>query len=221
MGPHRRHLPGHPQLAAIESARRRMERSDLRLRLPDGKEVTLGSVTRGTSKRAPECAVLFGLARQFRPNRCLELGTSVGISGAYQAAALHLNEHGVLISLDLREAVVEQARILWNSLGLDRAEIVLGRFADTLPGVLADQACDYAFIDGHHQEGPTLAYFRAIADCAPRGCVLVFDDIHWSPGMERAWARIVTDPAVAEYADLGWLGIVLLDADGSPSGSAR
>src|SRR5215218_306872 len=43
---------------------------------------------------------LMRLVRELRPRSCLELGTGLGISGAYQAASLELNRAGELTTLD-------------------------------------------------------------------------------------------------------------------------
>jgi len=36
----------------------------------------------------------------------------------------------------------------------------------------------------------------------------VFDDIHWSPGMERAWEKIRAHPKITVSLDLLRLGLV-------------
>ena len=38
--------------------------------------------------------------------------------------------------------------------------------------------------------------------------MIIFDDIHWSAGMEEAWAFIVAHPAVTLSIDLFFIGIV-------------
>jgi hypothetical protein len=37
---------------------------------------------------------------------------------------------------------------------------------------------------------------------------MVFDDIHWSEGMERAWEEIKRDPAVTLTIDIFFVGLV-------------
>ena len=44
--------------------------------------------------------LLFKLIREFKPLNSVELGTCLGISGAYQAAAQKLNKSGRLITLE-------------------------------------------------------------------------------------------------------------------------
>ena len=83
---------------------------------------------------------------------------------------------------------------------------VLGLFEDTLESALGEPV-DFAFIDGHHQYEPTLDYFDRIWRRSREGAVFIFDDIRWSVGMERAWARLKTDPRLSIVVDLCGLGV--------------
>ncbi|HEX2362901.1 MAG TPA: class I SAM-dependent methyltransferase [Jiangellaceae bacterium] len=154
--------------------------------------------------------VLLALVRAFGPGRGLEMGTSVGVSAAYQASGMHLNGSGELVTLEGHHDLVEQARELWRSLGLVNVTAVVGRFDNSLPRVLRANRLDYAFIDGNHHETATVQYFERIAARANPGALLVFDDITWSPGMLRAWKRIRRDPRIAAHATTGRFGVVVL-----------
>jgi hypothetical protein len=55
---------------------------------------TVGEVSKGASKPYFWSLLLFKLIRKFRPSICLELGTCLGISASFQAAALKLNGIG-------------------------------------------------------------------------------------------------------------------------------
>jgi predicted O-methyltransferase YrrM len=181
----------------------------------------VGEACKRASSRRRKAMVLYGLVRRLAPNHALELGTFVGISGAYQAMGLrHAAPRGLLrrrrpvgrlITLEGAPAWAAIAEETFASAGLDNVEIVVGRFADTLPSVLGGQPLGYAFIDGHHDEEATLDYFERIVPCADGG-VLVVDDIRWNEGMERAWSRIVADERVDLAVDLGHYGIVHLTA---------
>ena len=145
---------------------------------------------------------LFRLIREFQPNHCLELGTNLGISSAYQAAALEANGRGHLVTLEGADSLAELARENLRSLSLARrVDVVTGQFDDTLETILTTDGgakIDYAFIDGRHDEQATLDYFHEIkSDVAPTGGLLVFDDVDWSDGMHRAWTAICNDASVA------------------------
>jgi predicted O-methyltransferase YrrM len=67
---------------------------------------------------------------------------------------------------------------------------------------------DLAFIDGNHRQEPTERYFKEILNNINNDSVIIFDDIHWSADMEKAWENIKNDPAVRCTVDLFFIGIV-------------
>lgn len=152
---------------------------------------TVGAIARRASQ-APETAlVLMKLVRMWQPAFGVELGTCVGVSSAYQAAALALNGRGRLVTLEGYATLADAARENFASLGLDNVEVVVGKFKDTLGPVLERAPVDYAFVDGHHDEAATERYFEMLLGAADEDALCVFDDINWSPGMQRAWRYIV------------------------------
>ncbi|MHC4339182.1 MAG: O-methyltransferase [Planctomycetota bacterium] len=218
-------------LDAIEALRRRLNRSDEPLETVDygagsGSEnrsedamrsgrphrTTVGRLAGERSKSAKWCRMLFQLVRECRPTSCLELGTCLGVSAAYQAAALSLNGAGRLTTIEGAPALASLARKNLDNLGLDRVDIRAGRFQDTLDGVLAEIApVDYVFIDGHHDGAATLRYFERVASCLGAPAIVVFDDIRWSRGMLAAWRQVTADARVAIGVDLFNLGVTVVD----------
>ncbi|OHB75349.1 MAG: hypothetical protein A2Z34_04910, partial [Planctomycetes bacterium RBG_16_59_8] len=89
---------------------------------------TVGEVSRGASKPYFWSLLLFKLIRKFAPSSCLELGTCLGISGAYQASALKLNANGRLVTMEGAKALASLAEQHFQQLGLDNVRVVVGRF---------------------------------------------------------------------------------------------
>jgi predicted O-methyltransferase YrrM len=215
--------------AAVDWFRRIEERRHALLRSDDVVEVRLGEyidhpegehvdrravaeVCRNDSKPPHWGRLLFSIVRELRPRSALELGAGVGLSAAYQAAALELVGDGRLLTLEAAEQRVALSRETLRELGLGvRAEVRHGRFAEALEPALAELApIDYAFIDGHHEEEATLRYWGAISPNLARPAVVLFDDIRWSPGMIRAWGTLCHDPQIDLAADLGTAGACLV-----------
>jgi prepilin-type processing-associated H-X9-DG protein len=201
------------RMRAVEALRRRLLTSFGRL---EASEFDPGRGTRiaraALSSKSPFWArVLFSLIRESRPESCLELGTNMGISAAYQASALKLNGAGTLVSLEGAKPRARTARRNLAELGLDNVEVVVGPFRDTLPEVLRGLgAVNYAFIDGHHDEQATKRYFELIASNPSSLALVVLDDISWSDGMRRAWSAIEHDPRVRLTVDLHVLGLCVM-----------
>jgi predicted O-methyltransferase YrrM len=161
------------------------------------------------SSKSPFWArLLYALVRESRPAACLELGTNLGISAAYQALALEMNGTGTLVTLEGSEPRARLARRTLEALGLGRVEVVVGRFDETLPGVLGRTGrVSFAFVDGHHEEEATQRYFTQLEPHLDGGALVVFDDIAWSAGMRRAWLRLRAVPRIGAVADLRVLGV--------------
>ena len=158
-------------------------------------------------------AILHELVREYSPSSGLELGTCLGLSAAYQGSAMEINGAGRLITLEGAESLAGVSQKNLEGLGLDqRVSISIGRFSDTIDDAIRDLApIDYAFIDGHHDEHATLEYFELLLPHVAEQCILVFDDTSWTEGMKRAWATIQAHDSVRLSADLGALGICVLD----------
>ena len=173
-----------------------------------------GVVTTTTISRACRASTsrmwalfLFGLVRRLRPRRCLELGTCLGISAAYQAAAQRLNGDGTLVTLEGDPALAALAAQSLRGLGLEGIQLVPGRFQDTLQGVLEEHGpVDHAFIDGHHDGTATMGYFEQLLPHLAHPALLVFDDVSW-PGMRSAWRTIAHSGSVHLSSTLGNVGV--------------
>jgi predicted O-methyltransferase YrrM len=80
-----------------------------------------------------------------------------------------------------------------------------------LPALSKMRPADYAFIDGHHDEKATVQYFDQMYPHLSSRSMVVFDDIDWSPGMQRAWKEIEKNPRVSLAVDLGPVGVCVID----------
>ena len=167
-------------------------------------------VCRSASKSPMWCRLLFSLVREFKPDLCLELGTSIGISACYLGSALGINKKGKIITLEGSDSLASLADANFKSLGINRVELVKGRFNDTLSQILNHQkSIDFAFIDGHHDEQATFEYFLQILPFLTDDGLMVFDDISWSKGMERAWRKITAHEDIKISIDIFDVGICL------------
>jgi predicted O-methyltransferase YrrM len=171
----------------------------------------------GRSRTPLWCRQLLEMVLALRPASCVELGTCVGISSSYIAAALERNDHGRLVTIEAFAANVDIARRSFARLGLQRVEARRGTFEQVLTDVLAEQRpVDFVFVDGNHDEGATLGYAAAVKPFLAEDAIVVFDDISFSDGMERAWRRLASDPDATAAVDLGPVGLCLYG--GPPAG---
>jgi len=163
-----------------------------------------------TGKRLSE--FLFRLVLWRKPRQILELGTSLGLSAAYLAMA---NKESRIITLEGCPNIANCAQHNLNYLNLNQQVLVrVGEFSKTLDKSIADfKTLDLVFIDGHHAKIPTLKYWEKIKKHLTPGALVIFDDIHWSSGMEEAWETVKQDPGVQISIDLFYKGIILWNSD--------
>ena len=172
---------------------------------------TVGEVCQTNCKSQKWARLLFKLVREFKPSVCIELGTCLGISTAYLAAGLEINNNGKLITLEGAESLGSLAKDNLEYLGIDyRCKVVVGRFQDTLQSVLHENMpINFVFIDGHHDGTATKTYYRQISQYLSDGAVVVFDDINWSKGMESAWENIKNYTDIKISIDLSNIGVCI------------
>ncbi len=150
--------------------------------------------------------VLFRLVNKFEPQNMLELGTSLGISACYQIGA---NKKANFTTMEGCPETAKIARKVFESFNAKNVRIKVGDFSDTLSEVIDSyKELDYVFFDGNHQKKPTIEYFDKCLKKAHENSIFIFDDIHWSNGMEEAWEHIQKHPSVTCSIDIFWIGIV-------------
>lgn len=159
------------------------------------------------AKRPIWCRILFTLVESLKPEAALELGTCVGISGSYTAAAM--KGHGRLYTLEGSSDFAGVAKETMTSLKLPKnVSFVTGLFDNTLSATLSKEPkWDFVFIDGHHDGDATLRYVQAIRPLLAENAIILFDDIQWSKDMLRAWDTIVASDAFPLCMDLEEVGL--------------
>lgn len=170
------------------------------------KQKTIRQIAKTAVKPKKYSLLLYRMVRHYQPQTILELGTSLGLTTAYMAAA---NPQATLITIEGSRAIQQQALRNFQTLGMEFLKSLQGNFDVRLPEVLAavDQV-DLAFVDGNHRLEPTLNYFNQLLQKRTETSIFVFDDIHWSAEMEAAWRTIQQHPDVRYTIDLFFLGLV-------------
>ena len=172
-----------------------------------GTQRRVSAIARHAAKPPRLAQLLFRLVNHFQPATTLELGTSLGLTTAYLAAASSRQQ---VITFEGCPSTAAVARETFTRLRLRNVRLVEGNLDQTLPATLAalNKPVDFVFFDGNHRYEPTLRYFEQCLANAHENSVFVLDDIHWSAEMERAWDAIKAHPAVTVTVDLFYVGLV-------------
>ncbi len=168
-------------------------------------------ITNYSSKNKKISRLLFRLSRYFQPNNILELGTSMGLSAAYLASG---NKDSQVTTIEGCPNISAQAIKNIKSINIRNITAINGSFDQELPGYLSSiTQLDFAFIDGNHLEKPTINYFEQCLLKTVNSSCIIFDDIHWSEGMEKAWDYIQNHQDVTLSIDLFYMGIVFFNKE--------
>jgi len=199
----------------IERLRERLKYDDRMLTIEDfgaGSRVnshyqrSVSSIAKSALKQKKFSQLLFRMVNHYHPETILELGTSLGITTSYLAAA---DNNAKVITMEGASAVAAVARKNFESLQLNNIHIEEGNFDLTLDQVLQSlPAIDFAFVDGNHRRDPTIAYYHKLLPKTNDQSILIFDDVHWSREMEEAWEYIKAQPEVTLSIDLFFIGII-------------
>ena len=204
----------------IEAKRRLLQKDTTLLNINDMgagsktlpvKQRTVSSIANSSLKQKKFGQLLFRMVDYYKPKTILELGTSLGITSSYLAAA---KPDAEVITLEGANEVANIASKGFKELDLKNIELVEGNFDDTLDAVIGQlNSIDFSFIDGNHRYEPTINYFNKILSSSHTSSIIILDDIHWSKEMENAWEYARNHDAVTATIDLFYIGIVLLNKD--------
>lgn len=155
--------------------------------------------------------LLHRIVAYYQPKQIVELGTSLGITSSYLALG---NPAASITTCEGSEQIAAVAQQIFNQQQLNNIQIIQGNFDTTLPQWLQQTPpIDLAFIDGNHRKLPTLQYFEQLLPHMHPNGMLIFDDIHWSEGMEEAWQQIKAHSAVTLSIDLFFIGLIFISPD--------
>ena len=170
------------------------------------KKRSVSSIARHAVKSKKYAQLLYRIVKYYQPASVIELGTSLGVTASYLSLA---RPDRRVLTLEGAAEVADIARKNFQILHLQNIKLIEGNFDYTLPSVLYHlPSVDLAFVDGNHRREPTENYFHWLLEKATDNSIFIFDDIHWSKGMEEAWASIKKHPAVQCSLDLFFIGII-------------
>ncbi|MFO7745707.1 MAG: class I SAM-dependent methyltransferase [Psychroflexus sp.] len=134
----------------------------------------------------------------------LELGTSIGLGSI--SIAGHGPTH--LKTIEACSATLDFAQSLFEEFKLTNITSINSSFTESLAELNSEEKFELVFIDGHHDGKATLQYFNSLLKHKHNDTLFIFDDIHWSPSMEKAWETIKAHEEVQVTIDTFQWGLV-------------
>jgi len=171
----------------------------------------VADIAKRSLKSKKYAQLLFRLAHQAKPSSIIELGTSLGITTAYLAS---VNTQTPCYSFEGCPETLAVAKSVLDACDIKHVNLEQGAIDEKLPALLRNlDRVGFVFFDANHTKEATLKYFYWCLEKVSAESVFVFDDIHYSSGMEEAWTEIVKNERVRVSFDLYVLGIVYFNPE--------
>lgn len=175
------------------------------------KKRVVKAIAASSLKMKKYSSLLARIAKYYKSQTIVELGTSLGITTSYLATA---NPTATIYTLEGSKNIAFIAQNNFDRLGLKNINLIEGNFNETLTELLTKiKKIDFAFVDGNHRKEPTLQYFDWMVEKINKQSIFIFDDIHWSKEMEAAWKEIQEHPFVTLTIDLFFVGLIFFNND--------
>lgn len=205
----------YPEYEQVENLRQELLKNETLLNIEDmgaGSAISkinqrsIASIADNAAKPKKFGQLLYRIVKMYQPRTIIELGTSLGITTSYLSLA---KPDARIITMEGATSVAAVARENFKTLLLKNISLIEGNFDYSLASLIGGlQSVDLCFIDGNHRQDPTIQYFNQLLPKMSNHSILIFDDIHWSKEMERAWEIIIHHEAVKCSIDLFFTGII-------------
>jgi predicted O-methyltransferase YrrM len=202
--------------SAIENLRKQLLNNKTTLNLhalgtSQAKTTTIAQELKRSAKSPRLAQLLQRLCASNKSHYIIELGTNLGISTAYLASNKSKSQ---VYTLEGQPELCRIAHDNFQKLNLHNINIIEGNIDNTLPQLIQQiPQIDLLFIDANHQYQATINYYNLAKSKVHKNTIIVFDDIHWSEGMQQAWNEIRQDPNIRLAIDIFHMGIVWFNTD--------
>lgn len=202
----------HKQFPEIEAIRKSLKADQTAIEVTDfgagsrqntGRHRSISSIAKTASISKKKGAFFSRIVAFYKLREVLELGTSLGLSGAYLASS---HENVNLTTIEGCPVIADLANSNFKQLNLKNIHQKVGQFDHIL--ATDTNQYDLIYIDGNHQYQPTIEYFRFALEHTHDDAFIIFDDIRWSKEMESAWEDIIKSDKVHVTMDFFQFGIV-------------
>ncbi len=145
-----------------------------------------------------------------KARKAIELGTSLGVTSLYLASTKDVE----LYTFEGSHALCNVAQTNFEWAEKKNIQLIEGNIDVTLTRFLQQPTkIDFVLMDANHLYTPTLRYYHQLVMRMSDKGVIIVDDIHRSPEMEKAWHEMRTDTLIYGSIDLYRCGILFFDTN--------
>lgn len=149
---------------------------------------------------------LYRLINKFKPKTIVELGTSIGLTSMYLSLPF---KKSTVYTIDGCAETSAFSKHLFEKNAIKNIKQYHGHFNDEFPKIISKiDHLDFLYVDGNHSYEATKTYFELALTKKNESSIFVFDDINWSPDMQKIWKEICLNAEVKLSFDFFYFGIV-------------
>lgn len=169
------------------------------------------NIAKSATTRQKYAELLFRIANDIQARNILELGTNLGLTTLHLAKT---NKQTNVVTLEGEPELYDFAQRLFAHEHAHNIHTIKGNIDDTLPLALQNMPIvDLVFFDANHTYDATIRYVKQCLPHAHAHSIFIFDDIHRSADMERAWNEIKALPHIRVTIDIFQMGIAFFNTD--------
>ena len=180
----------------------------------NNKTFSVAEIASKASSSKKWTSFFYELSKIKNVNNILEIGTNLGVSGQYFLKGIDEKKKSNFITIEGVKKLCEIATDRFNHISNQRRfKVIHGLYDEKLLELKKlNIKFDLVFIDGNHRFDATIRYFELLKKQFAQNAIVIFDDIHWSSGMTRAWESIIKDDSIYFSIDFFKLGLIILNS---------
>ena len=148
---------------------------------------------------------MYQLAKHYKFQNSLELGTSIGIGSIHLAKG---NALGKVTTVEACSATRTVALTNFDEINCTNIDSINSTFVDFFK-TYSGEKFDLIYIDGHHDGAALLNYLQAVEPFSHDETIYLLDDIRWSDSMFNAWNQLKADDRFHVSIDFFRMGMLV------------
>jgi predicted O-methyltransferase YrrM len=169
------------------------------------KQRKVSNLLKTSSSKGKFGTLLYQLAKHYKFQNSLELGTSIGIGSIHLAKG---NPLGKVTTVEACSATRTVALTNFDEINCTNIDSINSTFVDFFKTYSGDKF-DLVYIDGHHDGAALLNYLQAVEPFSHDETIYLLDDIRWSDSMFNAWNQLKADDRFHVSIDFFRMGILV------------
>lgn len=168
-----------------------------------GKQRGIPSIFKNSSSKGKYADLLYRISNFYKPQKILELGTSLGV-GTIHLQAGNMKSEIITVEACKETLAIAQKNFKQFDFNIKAINSTFQQYIEQLN----EEKFDLIYIDGHHDGDSLLLYLEKLIPFIHNDTIVLLDDIRWSNSMNNAWKIICKSEFYNVSIELLRMGII-------------